>query len=640
MSGLVGLWNLDGRPVDPSVLSAMSETLRHRGADGARQVITGSLGLAHQHLWVTPEEVGEAQPLVGRGGVVVAMDGRLDNRDEVLARLDAPRTSSDAACILAAYEAQGAEVLERLNGDFALALYDPARASLWLARDAIGLKPLYYHVGAGVVVFGSEIKAVLAHASVHASPDDDGVADYLLLGRRPESPLDVTCFSRIRALPPAHILRVTPRGAEVPRRYWDFDAAAAVRFGTFGEYAEAFRERLGEAVRRRARSAYPVAVSVSGGLDSSSILCQVETARRRGRVSCPAVLGFSYIGPEGSASDERAYLDDIERDYEVSIERISAAPLLGVMEGAGLQARHSEAPLLDSLWQVTHAVQQAAAGSGARRFLTGHWGDQMLHGTAYLVDLIRGFAWRTARLHLSAFDDWFLPDEARNLRKEVALGLLRQQVPARLMPLLKWVRRRVSRSDAGRPWLAPAFKARALRGASRPVTIGRHLRGSHPRALYLETRMKYSVQCMEWNDKIAALHGLDYAAPFLDRDLIQFLMAVPGHIQAAGGVPRALLREGLAGVLPDAIRGRRWKADYSEPVNQGAARDLASARALFADTPRSVAWGYVDHGRVVAELETLARRLDGPDCVASWELTDLIGLESWLRVFFNEGPPE
>jgi asparagine synthase (glutamine-hydrolysing) len=149
--------------------------------------------------------------------------------------------------------------------------------------------------------------------------------------------------------------------------------------------------------------------------------------------------------------------------------------------------------------------------------------------------------------------------------------------------------------------------------------------------------MKYSVQCMEWNDKIAALHGLDYAAPFLDRDLIQFLMAVPGDIQAAGGVPRVLLREGLAGVLPEAIRRRRWKADYSEPVNQGAARDLASARALFADAPRSAARGYVDRERVLTELNRLAPRLEGPECVASWALTDLIGLESWLRVFFEGG---
>jgi len=124
--------------------------------------------------------------------------------------------------------------------------------------------------------------------------------------------------------------------------------------------------------------------------------------------------------------------------------------------------------------------------------------------------------------------------------------------------------------------------------------------------------------------------------PFLDRDVIQFLMATPGEVQSAGGVPRALVRDGLAGILPDAIRRRRWKADYSEPVNLGAARDLAAARALFADTPRSVAWGYVDRSRALLELDRLAPRLIGPDCVASWELVDLIGLESWLRVFFNQ----
>ena len=637
MSGIVGLWNLNGRPVDRATLATMSEALRHRGPDGDRLVITGSLGLAHRHLWVTPEEVGERQPLVGPSGAALALDGRVDNRDELLARLDAPRTASDAALVLWAYEAWGPSALERLVGDFALGLYDPAQVSLWLVRDAIGLKPLYYYQGDGVVAFASEIKALLAHPAIRSSPNDDGVADYLLLGRRPAGLLEVTCFTNVRALPPAHILRVTSRGVDRPRRYWDFDGNATVRLGTFGEYAEAFRERFAQAVRRRARSAYPVAVSVSGGLDSSSILCQAETERRAGPASWPAMLGFSYIGPEGSTSDERRYLDEIERSYDVSIERIAAAPLLGLMEGAELQARHSEAPLLDSLWQITHAIQQAAAHRGARRYLTGHWGDQVLHGTAYLVDLIGRLAWRTARQHLAAFDQWFEPDEARNLRKQAAFDLVRHHVPVMFLPLLKWVRGRVSRRGAGRGWLAPGFQARVLHGANRLAAIGGHLRGAHARSLYLETRMKYSVQCMEWNDKIAALHGLDYAAPFLDRDLIQFLMAVPGDIQAAGGVPRVLLREGLAGVLPEAIRRRRWKADYSEPVNQGAARDLASARALFADAPRSAARGYVDRERVLTELNRLAPRLEGPECVARWALTDLIGLESWLRVFFEGG---
>ncbi len=635
MSGFVGLWYLDGCPMDSPVLSAMSDALRHRGRDGDRQVVAGSMGVAHHHLWVTPEEIGEAQPLEGRSGALLVLDGRVDNRDELMARLDVPRTASDATCVLSAYEAWGEGAVERLNGDFALALYDPGRQSLLLARDPIGLKPLYYHHGDGFFAFASEIKAILRHPSVRSRPDDEGVADYLLMGARPAERLDVTCFAGIRALPPAHVLRVTTSGAEAPRRYWDFDPESRTGCATFDEYAEAFRERFAESVRRRVRSAYPVAVSVSGGLDSSSIFCQAETLRRAGAASCPAVLGFSYTGVEGSTADERAYLDEIERAYGLAIERIAAAPLLGLMEGAELQARHSEAPLLDSLWQITARIQSAAAGSGARRFVTGHWGDQMLHGTAYLVDLIRRFAWGTARRHLAALNQWFERDEARNLRKQVAFELLRYLVPTVLLPLAKRVRR-LTRSHVGRRWLNPTFRAQALRQADRLASVGRHLSGAHLRSLYLETRMKYSVQCMEWNNKISALHGLDYTTPFLDRDLIQFLMAAPGEIQSRGGVPRALVRNGLGGVLPDAIRRRRWKADYSEPVNLGAARDLAAARELFADTPRSVAWGYVDRWRVVLELDQLALRLAGPDCVASWELRDLVGLEWWLRVFFNQ----
>ncbi len=637
MSGFVGLWHLDGRPVDLAVLSAMSGALAHRGPDGAREAASGAVGLAHRHFWVTPEDVGERQPLVGPSGALLVLDGRIDNREELVARLGLPRAASDAACVLAAYEAWGEAAVERLDGDFAFAVYDPASQRLLLARDAIGLRPIYYYQGAGLFACASEIKALLRHPAIPGRPDEEGVADYLFLGARPVDRLEVTCFAGIRALPPAHLLRVTRSGAGPARRYWDFDPRFRTGCADFGEYAEGFRQRFAEAVRRRVRSAYPVAVSVSGGLDSSSIFCQAETLRRTGAVPCPALLGFSCVGAEGSTADERMYLNEIERAYGVVVERMAEAPLLGVMGGAELQVCHGEAPLLDSLWQLTHRIQSTAAGRGARRFITGHWGDQMLHGTAYVVDLIRRFAWGTAWRHLAALDHWFEPDEAKNLRKQVAFELVRYHVPPTLLPLAKRVRRGLRRREVGRRWLDPAFRARALRQADRPAAIGRHLARAHARSVYLETRIKYSVQCMEWNNKISALHGLDYATPFLDRALIQFLMVAPGEIQNDGGVPRALVRLGLAGILPDAIRQRRWKADYSEPVNQGAVRDLAAVRSLFANAARSVALGYVDPDRVIAELDALAPRLAGPDCLASWELTDLIGLESWLRVFFNQG---
>ena len=295
------------------------------------------------------------------------------------------------------------------------------------------------------------IKALLRHPEVRAEPDDDGVADYLLLGRRPVDRLAGTCFAGVRALPPAHLLVVTPDGAAAPRRYWDFAPDARVACRSFGEYAEAFHERFAEAVRRRMRSAYPVAVSVSGGLDSSAILCQAE-ALRQAQGGGPAVLGFSYVGPEGSTSDERSFLDEIERAYGAVIARMDLATLMGLAREARLQAWHGEVPLVDYLWPLTHHLQAAAGAAGARRLLSGHWGDQVLHSTAYFADLLRAGAWRTAARHAKALGDWFLPGEARHLRRQAVRDAVRHTVPHAALPALKWLRSRAG----GRH---PAFRA-------------------------------------------------------------------------------------------------------------------------------------------------------------------------------------
>jgi asparagine synthase (glutamine-hydrolysing) len=254
MSGIAGFFGLDARPADDALLARMSATLRHRGPDGEGRRVAGAAGFAWQHLWVTPEETGEGQPLVGRSGAMLVMDGRLDNRDELLGALELPRVSSDAACVLAAYETWGERFAERLNGDFALAVFDPRQPRLLIARDAIGIRPLYYHKSERFFAFASEIEALLAHPEIPARPDGEGLADYLLAGSRPVDRQDITCFTGISAVVPAHLVVVTPEQS-VARRYWDFDRGHALRLSSFGEYVDAFRERFAEAVRRRTRAA-------------------------------------------------------------------------------------------------------------------------------------------------------------------------------------------------------------------------------------------------------------------------------------------------------------------------------------------------------------------------------------------------
>jgi asparagine synthase (glutamine-hydrolysing) len=634
MSGIVGLWNLDGRPVDEAVLSGMSNTLRHRGPDGNHRCVSGSIGLAHQHLWITAEEVGEMQPLVGPGGVLLALDGRLDNRDELIDMLRVPPAASDAACALAAYEKWADGFAERLNGDFAIAIFDPREPRLLLARDSIGIRPLYYVRNESLVAFASEIKALLTHPDVPARPDDEGLADYLLVSSRPIEQQDITCFANVRSLVPAHLAAITP-DRTVTRRYWDFDTTRTIRYRSFDEYAAAFRERFTEAVRRRVRSAHPVAMSVSGGLDSSSIFCQAHALRCSSASTFPGVFGVAYCGAEGSDADEQRYLLHIEQQYEARIDRFPIEPHIGLVQGAEDQVRAIEAPFLDHMWGVTREVQRRARMGGSRTLLSGHWGDQVLFSSAYLVDLFRRAAWKEVFRHLREYARWFGPAEAKALQKRFVFDVARRHVPDPIAPPLKWLRRRLRDVRSPRRWFSPAFLRNALRFSNRPARLDRPFHSAHARAVYLEARSKYHVQCMEWNNKVGALHGLDAAFPFLDRDLLAYLMAIPGEIQNRDGVPRALLRAGMRGVLPEPIRARVWKADFSRVVNDGVSRDIEAIVRTLASESLGVRYGYFDPTRLEEEVARVAAALAGPDCLGSWDLSDLFGLEVWLRVFSN-----
>jgi len=634
VSGIVGFFNRDARPADDGVLARMSAALGHRGPDGEGRRLAGAAALAHQHLWATPEEVGEVQPLVGASGAVLVMDGRLDNRDELLGALRLPPTASDAACALAAYETWGAAFPEHLNGDFAIAVYDAPRHRLLLVRDPIGVRPLYYCRSGGLVAFASEIKALLAHPAIPAVPDDEGLADYMLVASRPIERQDITCFAGISAVVPAHRVVVTAERLTA-ERYWDFDRSRELHLRSFGEYVEAFRERFVVAVRRRSRAAHHVAVSVSGGLDSSSIWCQAETLRRAGQVVAPGVIGVSYVGAEGTAADEQRYLREIEQAYGVSFDRIPIEPLLGVVEGAEAQVGAVEAPFADYMWGVTRAVHARARQAGSRVLLSGHWGDQVLFSPEYLADLVRRLAVRQVLRHTRTYERYFGAGETRVLKRRLALDVARQFVPRALVPLLKALRRSIAPPERPRPWFSDSFRRRALRFANRPVEIGGGFHSVHARTVYLEARSKYHVHCMEWNNKCAALHGLDAAFPYLDRDLLVFLMAAPGEVQNRDGVPRALLREAMQGVLPESLRARTWKADFTAAANRGLGRELEQVAARLSHGSLAARFGYLDEDRLTAALPSVAAELEGPDCLGTWDLTDLFALEVWLQVFFG-----
>jgi asparagine synthase (glutamine-hydrolysing) len=212
MSGIVGIWNLDGRPVEPDLIRRLNAPLPHRGPDGHGEWVQGPVGLACQLLRVTPESLHEVQPLVHPSGAVIVFDGRLDNREELLSHLKgawgAEPDSPDPALVLAAYASWGERFPEYLNGDFALAVFDPNRRQLFLARDTMGIRPLYYHRTGDTFLFASEIKAILAHPGVTVRPNADVIAEYVFAGLANQGE---TFFEEVFSLIPAHQALLTPR---------------------------------------------------------------------------------------------------------------------------------------------------------------------------------------------------------------------------------------------------------------------------------------------------------------------------------------------------------------------------------------------------------------------------------------------
>lgn len=630
MTGILGIWNTDGMPVERELLTHMSSQLRHRGPDGESKLIRGSAGFACQLLRVTPESKSEIQPLVSASGGILVWDGRLDNRDELIAMLDdcsgLDRASPDASIVMAAYQVFGEGMPERLKGDFALGLFDAVNQRLLMARDAVGLRSLHYWQSGQTFVFASEIKAILAHPGISAVPNDRMLAQ-VVLDRGLWHEQSETCFKDVHSIPPGFLGLVTPRGLHT-RRYWDFDVAKQLRFSSLAQYAEAFGEHFERSVRRRIRSAHPVGVWVSGGLDSSAIFCTAETLRRRQPVTVPKIHGLASVYAEGTPADERSFLDDIDFEYGSLIERQQITDS-DFVTGAREEVWHVEVPSLDSQWGDTQMSYKRLKREGVRSLLTGHWGDQMLVDQTYLADLAIRMRWRTVGLHLLAYEHWSPDVNPASFRRLLAHELTRRLLPSRLRPSLRRLRSKLKRSD-------DSVYSRDFRVAgeslSRPLEqfVGAT---AHAKALYCKARSGVYVMAMESTAKVAAMNGMEIAFPFLDRDLIEFIMAIPGECLAWNGRHKVLLRESMRGIVPSSIVDRRGKADFTHLVNESAFSQVSNVLA-FLRGGAAVRHGYVRSdaiSRCVSEVNARSSE----DARFASALRGLYALELWLQLFID-----
>ena len=567
MSAIVGLFYRDGRPVDRRVLERMGASLAHRGPDKSGVWSDGNTGLGHRMLWTTPESLREELPLAhSSGNLVITADARIDNRDELLSALgltDRPKEEiSDSELILGAYEKWGEDSPKKLVGDFAFAIWDRRKKLMYCARDHIGAKPFYYYLSDKVFAFASEVEALLCIPEVPRRLNEARVADLLVHNIAEKTS---TFYEDILRLVPAHSLSVSPHKTAV-RRYWAPDAFRELRLRSDEEYAEAFYEVFAEAVRCRVRSAFPVGSELSGGLDSSSVACVardllLEEGGRR-------LHTFSAVYKEAPQSDEGTFIDAVLAKGEFEPHKIQVE-LLSPLQAPRRVLWDADEPAIMGGLSMPWGLARDASQQGVRVLLNGYDGDVVVsHGTERLLELASTGRWRTLAAEI---DDWSKSGITWSRRRIWRYWVLEPLAPEFVMRSWRVLRGRSSWSRTGQAYSGPIREDFARRvDLNERVRASIDVGGEIPRSVRLSRREHYSSllqgsnqYLLEVHGKIGAKFSIENRYPFYDRRLMEFCLALPPEQKLSRGLPRAVLRRALAGVVPDKVRSRTDKGSLT-----------------------------------------------------------------------------
>ncbi len=553
MCGIAGVLRFDGSTVPPGIIEGMVSTLRHRGPDGEGVWMAPGdrLGFGHTRLAIIDLTPASDQPILDEAaGLSLIFNGEIYNYIELRTELKALghefRSEGDGEVILRAYDEWGTGCLERLNGMFAIALWDARHQRLLLARDRFGEKPLFLARSRRGLLFASEMKAILAVRPELRRPNNRALYRYLARG---DLDLDQeTFFEGIEALPPAHYLVVDEEGCGTARRYWkatSADVPASPR-----RAAEGFRELLFDSIRLRLRSDVPVGSSLSGGLDSSSIVAAID-AQKANQFLQQKTFSARFRSED---HDEGPFIATVTDHLEADAQEVWIEPEGVAREFAEMQW-HQEEPIAGASPYAQWCVMRLARDHGTTVLLDGQGADEMLAG----YDQAHGIFWshwlRTGRI------DRLVRELAAYGRRYRGLGH-----PARFAAYyaLPWT---VRDTLVERYYRANGLVSPELHREFAPSRVGTY--EPFPDRLRNElVRWQSTTQLPEflrYADRNSMAFGREVRLPFLDHRLIEYAFGLKPEWLLDRAVTKVSLRRAMRGIVPDPILDRKDKLAYSPP---------------------------------------------------------------------------
>ncbi len=670
MCGIVGIFSQE-ELIRSDVLSAMLRALNHRGPDdegyllantsdshyvacagldtltklqlpplAGHETDTCNLALGHRRLSILDLSAAGHGPMPYLDGALwITYNGEVYNylelRDELKGKGYFFRTGTDTEVILAAYAEWGADCLRRFNGMFAFALWDVRKRLLFCARDRFGIKPFHYYWNGQLFAFASEIKALLAHPDIPRRPNDAIIYDYLALGSLDHT--DETFFAGIKRLPPAHYLLFDlARGNLEVRRWWDVQVNPLLDDSgptDDREIVAQFRELLTDAVRLRLRSDVPIGTCLSGGLDSSSIVCLANRLMLDEGAVPRELVGerqktFSACFDD-PAIDERPYIQQVIGHTGAEPNQVFPQGKGGLWEELERLVWHQEEPFgstsIYSQWNVMRLARQ----HGVTVLLDGQGGDELLAGYHHYIGPFLAQTLRERGPWATLQAGHALSAGTRESKALVfGLGLYNSlpKVAQRAMLNLGNARFRTN-PTAPEPTLGPSF---AQQFKERRLLQDKH-RGHQNLAdrLYQDVFVHSLPALLRYEDRNSMAFSLEARVPFLDYRLVEYVFSLPASYRIRDGWTKWILRQAMDGILPEGIRGRRSKLGFATPEARWLREGTGWIRELFS-AREALSAPYLSD-KAIQKLRSLP-----DDGLASMSgLWRLVNLEVWMRVFWG-----
>jgi asparagine synthase (glutamine-hydrolysing) len=619
MSVQAGIWNFDGRPVDRKLLADISESLKRQGPDGECCHIDGSVALLYRPFHTTAESRREKQPYFSHRGFILSWDGRLDNCDELVPELrsELEGDTTDVAVVAAAFDRWETDCFRRITGDWAVSIWKPEQRELVFAADYMGIRHIFYYLKKDRIWWSTDLSSLVLRSNDKFHIDDNYVAGYF--AHAPGA--DLTPYLEIRQVPPGQFVRVR-NGWALIERFWRFSPKSRIRYKTDAEYEEHFFHVFRQSVRRRLRSDSPILAELSGGLDSSSIVCMADDILAKDGAETPRLDTLSYYDKTEPSGDDYIHFPKIEQKrgrvgIHIDGSRIGTSPA---------SPEYTDfCPLPGVLGFGNKLIAERAntvRSGGYRAILSGVGGDEFMGGVpdpcSQLADLFVQFRLLRLARQLMA---WSM------IKRRPWIQLLWQ---SGINVLPSSVGQHFAKEAKIDPWIRKDF-AKRTRLASRQSDVDEHF------GFLLPTRRSYIARVQVMANNLAkrtvpvqACEETRY--PFLDQSLIEFNLSIPADQLLRPGERRSLMRRSLGGIVPQGILSRRTKQVGARTPTLILDKYWDELQSIY-QMSLSSRLGYIHETRL---LKTICDARAGKS-VSLARVLWTISLEYWLRDLVARG---